>query len=259
MPSTDQAPTSPRRRTTTTRVLASGACVFAIIAVCALAAPDPAHAVGINPLDALDDLLGAGANAISGGIGGAAVDGFGAILRALFAVPAKLINRELLAWLVAVPDYAIHPETSGAGLRGSNLAELAGTTSAMAFAGLAAVGTDRGDPLLGGGADGVGRSRRGRGAGAHARRRAGDRPVAVAVPALGRSRQPVRPSAARQPQRARRHRSAARAGVRGRRLLQHPRGADRDRRGVCAARAARLQDRRQRRDRARVRRACRWR
>jgi hypothetical protein len=101
------------------------AAIAALVLSCELAAPRPAMAVGINPLDALDDVLGAGANAISGGVAGAAVDGFGAILHALFAVPARLVNRELLAWLVAVPDYAIHPETSGRGLEGSNLAQLA--------------------------------------------------------------------------------------------------------------------------------------
>ena len=70
-----------------------------------------------------------------------AVDGFGAIIKALFAWPAKLINRELLAWLVAVPDYAIAPATAGGRRHGSNLAELGATTSAMAFAALGAVGT----------------------------------------------------------------------------------------------------------------------
>ena len=59
--------------------------------------------------DAIEDVLGAGVDAVTGGIGELAVDGFGGIIKALFAWPAKLINRELLAWLVAVPDYAIHP------------------------------------------------------------------------------------------------------------------------------------------------------
>ena len=48
---------------------------------------------------------------------------------------------ELLAWLVAVPDYAIPASTGPAGRRGGELAELAGTTQTMAFAALGAVGT----------------------------------------------------------------------------------------------------------------------
>ncbi len=32
--------------------------------------------------------------------------------QALFSWPAKLVNRELLSWLVAVPDYAIDPSTA---------------------------------------------------------------------------------------------------------------------------------------------------
>ena len=80
-------------------------------------------------------------DAITGGLGDAAVDGFSALLGKLFAWPAEVINRHLLAWLVAVPDYAISPQSTSGGRAGSNLAELASTTSAMAFALLAAVGT----------------------------------------------------------------------------------------------------------------------
>src|SRR3954447_5769736 len=85
--------------------------------------------------------ISAGIDALPGGLGSAAVDGFGALLEKLFAWPAEIINRRLLAWLVAVPDYAISPDATSAGRAGSNLAELASTTSAMAFALLAAVGT----------------------------------------------------------------------------------------------------------------------
>ena len=106
-----------------------------------LAAPESARAIDPNPLHALGDVLDAGADAVTGGIGKLAVDGFGGIIKALFAWPAKMINRELLAWLVAVPDYAIHPASGGAGRDGSNLAQLGATTSAMAFAALGAVGT----------------------------------------------------------------------------------------------------------------------
>src|SRR3954469_3550751 len=84
---------------------------------------------------------GAGVDAIPGGLGGAAVDGFSALLGKLFAWPAEVINRHLLAWLVAVPDYAVSPQATSRGQAGSNLAELASTTSTMAFALLAAVGT----------------------------------------------------------------------------------------------------------------------
>jgi hypothetical protein len=109
--------------------------------VVSLASPEPARAIPLNPIDALGDVLGAGADAVTGGIGKLAVEAFEAIIKALFAWPAKMINRELLSWLVAVPDYAIHPATAGGGPSGSNLAELGATTSAMAFAALGAVGT----------------------------------------------------------------------------------------------------------------------
>src|SRR3954452_8418456 len=85
--------------------------------------------------------IGVGIDALTGGLGGAAVDGFGALLGKLFSWPAEIINRRLLAWLVAVPDYAISPDATSRGRAGSSLAELASTTSAMAFALLAAVGT----------------------------------------------------------------------------------------------------------------------
>ena len=106
-----------------------------------LASPEPARAIPINPLDPIQDILGAGVDAVAGGIGGMAVEGLGAIVKALFAWPAKIINRELLGWLIAVPDYAIHPETARAAGDGSNLAQLGATTSAMGFAALGAVAT----------------------------------------------------------------------------------------------------------------------
>ena len=135
----------------------------------------------------LGGLVGAGVDAITGGLGGAAADGFGAILKALFSWPAKLINRQLLAWLVAVPDYAIAPEHDRRARPGSNLAELAPTTSAMAFAALAAVGTVAGAALLGGRAERLGRLRGARRARADGRRGVADRAVAVAVPARART------------------------------------------------------------------------
>jgi hypothetical protein len=128
-------PRSPRR------LWPAGLLAVAVLSMVSLAAPEPARAIPVNPIAAIGDVLGAGANAITGGIGKVAVEAFEAIIKALFAWPAKIINRELLSWLVAVPDYAIHPESAAAGRGGSNLAELGATTSAMAFAALGAVAT----------------------------------------------------------------------------------------------------------------------
>jgi len=122
-------------------VLAAGLLALGVVSLGSLASPEPARAIPINPLDPIQDILGAGVDAVTGGIGGMAVEGLGAIIKALFAWPAKIMNRELLSWLVAVPDYAIHPETARAGQDGSNLAQLGATTSAMAFAALGAVAT----------------------------------------------------------------------------------------------------------------------
>src|SRR4051794_313670 len=123
------------------RWLGVGAVAVGLLWLLSLAAPESARAIDPNPLHAAEDVLGAGADVVTGGIGKLAVDGFGGIIKALFAWPAKIINRELLAWLVAVPDYAIRPESGGAGRDASNLAQLGATTSAMAFAALGAVGT----------------------------------------------------------------------------------------------------------------------
>jgi hypothetical protein len=70
---------------------------LAIVWLLSLLAPDSARAIDPNPLHAIQDVLGAGADAVTGGIGKLAVDGFGGINKALFAWPAKIINRELLA------------------------------------------------------------------------------------------------------------------------------------------------------------------
>jgi hypothetical protein len=118
-----------------------GLLALAVVSTVSLAVPTPARAFPPNPIDAIEDVLGAGADAITGGIGKVAVEAFEAIIKSLFAWPAKIINRELLSWLVAVPDYAIRPETARAGGGAGNLAELGATTSAMAFAALGAVGT----------------------------------------------------------------------------------------------------------------------
>lgn len=123
------------------QLLTVAALALAAVSLVSLASPESARAIAIDPLDPIEDVLGAGVDVVTGGIGGLAVEGLGAIIKALFAWPAKVINRELLGWLVAVPDYAIHPETARAGHDGSNLAQLGATTSAMAFAALGAVAT----------------------------------------------------------------------------------------------------------------------
>ncbi len=102
------------------------------------------------PIGPLGPAIGAGVDAITGGLGGAAVDGFGALLGKLFAWPAEVINRQLLAWLVAVPDYAISPAVDVGRPGGQQpRRSSASTTSAMAFALLAAVGTVSADRATG--------------------------------------------------------------------------------------------------------------
>ncbi|MEA2312705.1 MAG: hypothetical protein QOE28_2673 [Solirubrobacteraceae bacterium] len=123
------------------RRLALPAGVFAALCLAALALPAPARAGLPNPIDALGGAVDAGLGAVTGGIGQLAVDGFEGIVKTLFAWPAKLLDRHVLAWLVAVPDYAIQPSTGPAGRSGSNLAQLGATTQAMAFGALGAVGT----------------------------------------------------------------------------------------------------------------------
>ena len=117
-------------------LLAAGVLAIAVLGSLT-GSPEPARAdpVGIG------GMVGLGVNAITGGLGGVATEGFGSILKALFSWPADLINRQLLAWLVSVPDYAVPADTTGGGAGTSNLSELARTTSVMAFAALAAVGT----------------------------------------------------------------------------------------------------------------------
>src|SRR3954468_14464674 len=122
-------------------VLGWGLVAVGVAAVGSLGGADEARALPPVPIGPLGPVIGAGVDAITGGVGGAAVDGFSALLAKLFSWPAEVINRHLLAWLVAVPDYAISGQSTSGGRAGSNLAELASTTSAMAFALLAAVGT----------------------------------------------------------------------------------------------------------------------
>src|SRR4051812_23858218 len=83
----------------------------AVVVVGSLASAEDARA--LPPItDGLGGVLGAGVEALTGGLGGAVVDGFSALLGKLFAWPAEVINRQLLAWLVAVPDYAISPQAT---------------------------------------------------------------------------------------------------------------------------------------------------
>src|SRR3954471_12863289 len=134
--------TARHRRTRPRGVMGWVAIVIVVAAVGSLGDADEARALPPLPITGgLGGAVGAGVDANTGGLGGAAVDGFSALLGKLFAWPAEVINRHLLAWLVAVPDYAISPQSASSGRAGSNLAELASTTSAMAFALLAAVGT----------------------------------------------------------------------------------------------------------------------
>src|SRR5215210_1792731 len=106
------------------RWLGVGAVAVGLLWLLSLAVPESARAIDPNPLHAVEDVLGAGADVVTGGIGKLAVDGFGGIIKALFAWPAKIINRQLLAWLVAVPDYAIRPASGDGGRDASNLAQL---------------------------------------------------------------------------------------------------------------------------------------
>jgi len=114
-----------------------GLLILIVGSVAALGTPDEANAVSTSPITGA---IGTGIDIITGGVGSSVVDGFGALLGKLFSWSAGIINRHLLAWLVSVPNYAIST-SGGPNQQGSNLAELASTTSAMAFAMLAAVGT----------------------------------------------------------------------------------------------------------------------
>ena len=176
-----------------------------------LGGADEARALPPVPIGGgLGGAIGAGVDAITGGLGGAAVDGFSALLGKLFAWPAEVINRRLLAWLVAVPDYAISPRATSGGRAGSNLAELASTTSAMAFALLAAVGTVAGLRYWAAGLSGSGGFDALEGLGRTVGGGAVRGRVAVAVPARGGSEQRGGARPAGQRQRARRHEPAAR-------------------------------------------------
>ena len=180
------------------RWLGIGALAVGVVWLLSLAAPESARAIDPNPLHALGDVLDAGADAVTGGVGKLAVDGFGGIIKTLFAWPAKMINRELLAWLVAVPDYAIHPDLGRGGRDGSNLAAARRDDLGDGVRGARRGRDGVGDPLLGRRADRLGRRRGARGAGANGRGGAADRAVAVAVPPRGRSGQRGRARAAGQ-------------------------------------------------------------
>ena len=113
--------------------------VLAVLVLTSVAStPRDAQAAPPLPVGGLVDV---GVDLVTGGVGNAAVEGFGALLGKLFSWSAEIINRRLLSWLVSVPDYAITPRSNAGEEAASNLAELASTTSVMAFAALGAVGT----------------------------------------------------------------------------------------------------------------------
>src|SRR3954447_7265515 len=74
------------------RRLGVGAVTVGVLWLLSLAAPESARAIDPNPLHAAEDVLGAGADAVTGGIGKLTVDGFGGIIKALFAWPAENIK-----------------------------------------------------------------------------------------------------------------------------------------------------------------------
>src|SRR4051812_34571935 len=87
--------------------------VVTLVTLGSLGGPDEAHALPPVPIGGgLGPVIGAGVDAITGGLGGTVVDAFSALLGKLFSWPADIINRRLLAWLVAVPDYAISPRAN---------------------------------------------------------------------------------------------------------------------------------------------------
>jgi hypothetical protein len=106
----------------------------ATLAVSALD-PTPAQAwlLGLpSPGAVISGLLGGIGHVIGGTVGKVAVTAFGAIIHALFAPIAKFIDTQLLAWLLAVPDYA---------RAGSHVVATEQTVLAMAGAALGAVAT----------------------------------------------------------------------------------------------------------------------
>ena len=72
--------------------LAAAAAIVALLAV----APTPAQAITIpNPVDL-----------VTGGLDDVAVGAFDAIIGHLFAPVTKFVTGELIAWLVAIPDFS---------------------------------------------------------------------------------------------------------------------------------------------------------
>ena len=82
--------------------------VLAVLVIASVAStPRDAQAAPPLPVGGLVDV---GVDLVTGGVGNAAVEGFGALLGKLFSWSAEIINRRLLSWLVSVPDYAITPQ-----------------------------------------------------------------------------------------------------------------------------------------------------
>ena len=154
----------------------------------------------------------AGVDALTGGLGGAAVDGFGALLR---RCSRGRRARSTATAGVAGGRPRLRGRAHDGGRSGGRAAiwrELAATTSAMAFAALAAVGTVAGVRYWAAGLTGVGRLR---GARRRSARIVGAALFIVLWPWLFRhARGPGQRGGARaagQRQRARRHQPAARA------------------------------------------------
>ena len=117
------------------QLVAVGGAVLAVTLVLSALEPSPARAwlLGLpSPGQVVGGLLGGIGHVIGGTMGKLAVTGFDAIIHALFAPVAHFINVQLVAWLVAVPDYAP---------AGSHVAATERTVLAMAGAALGAVAT----------------------------------------------------------------------------------------------------------------------
>lgn len=117
------------------RLAPVGAAVLMVMLVVSALEPSPARAglLGLpSPGQVIGGLFGGIGHAIGGTVGKLAVTAFEAIIHALFAPIAHFINAQLIAWLVAVPDYASP---------GSHVAATEHTVLAMAGAALGAVAT----------------------------------------------------------------------------------------------------------------------
>ena len=154
-------------------LLAVGAVVLAGILLASATAPSPAQAISIpNPINIVGRGIGSLLGAAAGPIASLAVKAFEAIINHLFAPIAKLVTVALVGWLTAIPNFAQ-----------GNVAHLEQTVAAICGGVLGAVATLSVIRYWLAGFAGGGRLRvlRARGAGAHGRRGAVHRDLAVAV------------------------------------------------------------------------------